>query len=100
MRTGFFLVCVLTLAFSFGCGGRPSESVTPIKAPELKTILTKVAETGEFEDVKEAISVHIEKLEETDAAKAKELSEDFEKLRKSKNPAQVKEEAKKMAAKL
>ena len=100
MRTGIWIVGVMLLAISFGCSGRSSQSVTSAKTPDLKTILNQVAESGNLDEVKEAISTQIEKIEETDAAKAKELAADLEILRKATTPAQVKQEAKKMAAKL
>lgn len=99
MRTTV-LVGLLALVISCGCGGPASQSVTHGKPPELKAILTQVAESGNLEDVKETISTQIEKIEETDAAKANELATDFETLRKAATPTQVKEHAKKMAAKL
>lgn len=94
-----FTVGLLVTALSLGCGGR-SQSVSPAKTPELKTLLERIAESGEIEEVKESISTHLEKLEETDSAKAKELTADFEVLRKSTTPAQAKDHARKMAAKL
>ena len=99
MRT-MVLVGLLVLVISGGCGGPASQAVRPAKPPELKAILTQVAESGNLEDVKETISTQIEKIEETDAAKAKELAADFDALRKAATPAHVKELAKKMAAKL
>lgn len=100
MRKRTCVVGLFVLALSVGCGGGASQSVTPAKTPELKTILERVADSGELEEVKESISTQIEKLEETDAAKANELTADFEALRKATTPAQLKEQAKKMAAKL
>lgn len=100
MRTITAPVGWLALVIACGCGGTASQSVTPTKSPELKAILNQVAESGNLEDVKETISTQIEKIEETDAAKAKELATDFEVLRKAVTPAQVKEHAKKMATKL
>lgn len=91
---------LIALAFFGGCSRRDSQSVTPIKPPTLKTVLDEVSASGNLEDVKETISTQLEKLEESDAVKAQELITDFEVLRKATTPAQVKEQAKKMAAKL
>lgn len=100
MRTKTGLVGLLSLAIACGCGGPSSQSVRPTKPPELKAILNQVAESGNLEEAKETISTQIEKIEESDAVKARELTTDFEALRKAATPAQVKEQAKKMAAKL
>lgn len=100
MRSSRWCLIVLLWACSIGCGGPARESVTPTKPPELKTLLLKIAESGELEEVKESIAVQIEKIEETDAEKAKQLTTDFDEVRKAKGPAQIKAAAKKMADKL
>lgn len=99
MRMRMCVAGLMVLTLLLGCGGA-SQSVTPAKPPDLKGILERLAESGELDDVKESLSTQLEKLEETDPAKAKNLSADFEALRKAKTPAQLKEQAKKMAAKL
>ena len=100
MRIGIYIVWLIVVALLVGCGRRASQSVTPVKPPNLQAILTQVAETGSLDEVKEAISTQIEKIEETDAVKAKELAAEFEALRTATTPAQLKQQARKMAAKL
>lgn len=100
MRISTCLVCLFAMASICGCGGVASQPVTALKPPELKAILIKLSENGNLEDVKDGISTQIEKIEETDATKAKVLATDFDALRKATNPTQMKDLAKKMADKL
>ncbi len=100
MRNTRWVVGVLVMVIIGGCGGSASHSVTPVKPPELKSILIQLSESGNLEDVKDVISTQIEKIEVSDSAKAKELSIAFEALRKASSPTEVKDLAKKMADKL
>lgn len=99
MRAGSACAGLLVLLTFVGCDGS-SQSVTPAKRPDLKAVLTQIAESGSLEDMQEVLSTHLEKLEETNAEKAKELTADYEALRKATSPAKVTEHAKKMADKL
>lgn len=85
-----------------GCG-KPNiteEKVTPGAPPQLKQMLTNVAETGELGSGAMTIKEELEKLKATDAAKADGLLKDLEDLQKTTDQGQVKSKAKAMADKL
>ena len=83
-----------------GCGDSHRVAVTPQPPPDLATLLTQAAETGQIDELKDAINTRIEQLESTNEAKARELATDFENLQKLKVPMAIKDQARKMAAKL
>ncbi len=93
-----FLFVLMTVFV--GCGGSQRVAVIPQPPPDLATLLKQVAETGQIDELKDAISTRIEQLESTNEAKAKELATDYENLRKLKAPWAIKDQARKMAAKL
>ena len=97
-------VCLLSLTALVGCGGRSTESVAVEETPaavEIRSSLEYLAETGQVDSGVMSIEENIAKLQETDPAKATELSADLEKLKKSaNNPAAVKSQAQAMLGKL
>lgn len=92
------LLCVVV-----GCGGSdlPSPvSVTPAAPPALKGLLEDIANSGELGSGSMTIPDELNNLEKTDAAKGKELKDEFARLQKLTDPEAIKAQAKKMAAKL
>jgi hypothetical protein len=94
---GFVLVLMSVL---IGCGGSERVAVTPEPPPDLMTLLEQVAETGQIDELRDAINTRIEQLESTSEAIANELATDFENLQQLKTPMAIKDQAKKMADKL
>ena len=97
-------LCGLCLSLAFaGCSGNDLPkpvSVTPGASPALKQMLDGVAESGELGSGAEAIQTELDNLAKTDAAKAKALKADLEKMQKLSEPDEVKGLAKQMAGKL
>ena len=91
---------LVVLSVLIGCGGTQRIAVIPQPPPDLATLLKQVAETGQIDELKDAFNTRIEQLESTNEAKAKELATDFENLQKLKAPMAIKDQARKMAAKL
>ncbi len=94
---GFLFVLMTVL---IGCGGSQRVAVIPKPPPDLATLLKQIAETGQIDELKDAINTRIEQLESTNEAKATELATDFEDLQKLKAPMAIKDQARKMATKL
>lgn len=100
MRLAALFLGVILLCWCSGCGGTSRQSVTPPENRGLKDLLLQLSESGDLESLKEVISTQIEDLEATDAAKSKELADEYTALLKAKSPDALKAQAKKMADKL
>lgn len=98
----FVAVCVLGVALSVGCtSGTESVPVPePAATDAIKSGLNHLAETGEIDSGIMVLEENIEKLKESDPAKASELSTDLTKLKSAGSPAAVKSQASAMLQKL
>ncbi len=97
----FVAVCVLGVALSVGCGSDESVAVQePAATAVIKSSLEHLAQTGVVDSGIMVLEENIAKLQESDAAKAAELSADFAKLKSASGPAAVKSQATAMLQKL
>jgi hypothetical protein len=98
----FVAVCVLGVALSVGCTSG-TESV-PVQEPAatdvIRSGLNHLAQTGEIDSGIVALEESIQKLQESDPAKASELMTDLGKLKSASSPSAVKSQASAMLQKL
>jgi len=97
-----FLALLAAVAMVGCSGGRGGVSVEPSAAApsQAKTLLEKMAESGEVGSAVMVVREGLEKLRETDAAKADALLSDLDELESMSGAAAIKAKAKEMADQL
>lgn len=99
MKRRMFLTMFLGLAM-VGCGESKPIAVTPAPPPPAKSLLEAMASSGEMGSEVDLIKENFEAMKAAEPQKAEELLSDLETLRGMTDPAQIKSQAQKMAAKL
>ena len=99
---GISLLLALFVLASLGCGGVDTPSVQ-VQAPgleQVKPVLESVAQTGTMDSGMIIVREELEKLKQTDAAKAEGLLKGLAELEAARDPATIKAKAKALASQL